>query len=220
MTRKPPDIDFTLRRPFIKFSGDKILQTIKDYKDADIEIATLALDELKLRNKAKRITQAQKLFRNAKFKPIPWLQSARDSLTILERPKKGNYQGHLYVVLIEGYKKTNEYYGAYVGSSKYRPETRFKQHKEGKHASNIVKRRGLQLLQSLCWPWQTVPGSKGERILWESALNRSLAEVIPKVSGDFRPSGEWPSEFQVRLQKKLGDDGLDQGIWKEPKPSS
>ena len=64
MTRKPPDIDFTLRRPFITFSGDEILADIKDYKDADIEIATLALDELKWRKKAKRITQAQKLFRH------------------------------------------------------------------------------------------------------------------------------------------------------------
>ena len=67
MTRKPPDIDFVLRRPFIKYSGDKILQTIEDHiltKDADIEIATLALDELKWRKKAKRITQAQKLFRH------------------------------------------------------------------------------------------------------------------------------------------------------------
>ena len=29
MTRKPPDIDFVLRRPFMQFSGDKILQTIE-----------------------------------------------------------------------------------------------------------------------------------------------------------------------------------------------
>ncbi|MDC0189744.1 hypothetical protein OAJ77_00760 [Rhodospirillales bacterium] len=206
MTRKPPDIDFVLRRPFIQFSGDEILAAIEAHiltDVANIEIATLALDELKLRKKAKRITLAQKLFRSAGFKPIPWLQSARDSLTILERPKKGNYQGHLYVVLIEGYTKTNKYYGAYVGSSRYRPETRFKQHKEGKHASNIVNRRGLHPLQSLLWPWQTVPGGKTERILWESALNRCLDQVIPKVSGDFRPSGEWPSEFQRPLQAIL-----------------
>ena len=113
----------------------------------------------------------------------------------------------------------NGYYGAYVGSSRYRPERRFKQHKEGKHASNIVKRRGLQPLQSLFWPWQTVPGVNAERILWESALNRCLDQVIPKVSGDFRPSKEWPEEFQVRLQKKLGGERLDPGVWEEPKPS-
>ena len=92
MPRKPPDIDFTLRRPFILSSGDKILQTIEAQmltEDVDIEIATLALDELKRRKKAKRITQqAQKRFREAGIKPIPWLQNARESLKFLEPPKK------------------------------------------------------------------------------------------------------------------------------------
>ena len=92
MTRKPPDIDFVLRRPFIQFSGDDILEAIEDHistEDADIEIATLALDELKLRKKAKRITQAQKIFRKAGFKPIPWLQSARE--IILPKPNVPAY---------------------------------------------------------------------------------------------------------------------------------
>ena len=46
MTRKPPDIDFVLRRPFIQFSGDEILAAIKNQfltEDVDIEIATLAI---------------------------------------------------------------------------------------------------------------------------------------------------------------------------------
>lgn len=209
MTPMSSNIDFTHQRPFIQFSGDDIFQEIKNQElaeKANIEIATLALDELKRRKKSKRIIQitreAQNLLRDAEIRPIPWLQATRESLSILKSPKKGKYQGHLYVVLIEGYTKGNGYYGAYVGSSMYRPETRFKQHKDGINASSIVNRRGLQLLQSLCWPWRTVPGGK-ERTLWESALNRCLAEVIPKVSGDFHSSGEWPAKFQRPLQNLL-----------------
>jgi len=215
MTRNTPDIDFTLGRPFIQFSGDDILVAIKNQfltEDVDIEIATLALDELKRRKKAKRITQqAQKRFREAGIKPIPWLQSARDSLKFLEPPKKKNHKGYLYVILKDGFKERKGFYVPYVGVSAKRPEVRFKEHKSGVRAGRGLEKRGIQLLRSLCWPgysengkWKTVPNGNRERYLWESALHICLQTTIPEVAGDVQfQLDEWPKDFQIRLQRKL-----------------
>src|SRR5262249_4411282 len=117
------------------------------------------------------------------------------------------YQGHLYVVLISGFTEQNQFYGAYVGASRYKPETRFQQHKAGYRASRRVKNRGIQVLKSLCWPGRTIPGGKS-RNLWESALNRCLALVVPKVHGDCVPMAEWGNDFQRPLQAiyKLRDE--------------
>ena len=214
MTRKPPDIDFSLRRPFIQFSGDEILAVIKNQfltEDVDIEIATLALDELKRRKKAKRITEAQKLFRNAKFKPIPWLQSARDSLRFLEPPEKKNHKGYLYVILKGGFTERKGFYVPYVGVSAKRPEDRFKEHKSGIKAGRGLPKRGVQLLRSLCWPgydekgdWKTVPNGTPARYYWESALHLCLETSVPEVHGDVQfQLKDWPEDFQVDLQNVM-----------------
>jgi hypothetical protein len=69
------------------------------------------------------------------------------------------------------------------------------QSKSGHNASGIVQKRGLQVLNSLCWPdGKTVPGGR-KLIYWESALNRCLARVIPKVSGDWKPIEEMGRNF-------------------------
>lgn len=196
-------IDFAACRPCFGFKNSFLIETVEHSlspKTMDIELATLAYNELARRKKANR---AKKFFQVSGKQPIPWLQSARSCLDILQPPDAGHYQGHLYVILVGGYSPTNQHYGAYVGSSRYLPETRFQQHKDGKHASRRVNRRGIQLLQSLTWPWRPVPGANQKRIYWESALNRCLAGVIPKVSGDYRPQEDWPSDFQIPLQKQL-----------------
>ena len=215
MTRKLPDIDVSLRRPFIQFSGEKILERIKTQyltEDVDIEIATLALDELKRRKKAKRITQqAQKRFREAGIKPIPWLQSARDSLKFLEPPKKKNHKGYLYVILKGGFKERKGFYVPYVGVSAKRPEVRFKEHKSGIKAGRGLPKRGVQLLRSLCWPgynekgdWKTVPNGTPARYYWESALHLCLETSVPEVHGDVQfQLKDWPEDFQIQLQRKL-----------------
>ena len=201
MSKGNLSINLKVTRPFFQYSAVRLFETIQtslSENPPDLEISTLAYDELKHRKKAGR---AEDLFKKTNLHPIPWLKEAKESLQNLDQPPYGRHQGHLYVVLIEGYTEINGWYGAYVGSSRYRPETRFKQHNEGKNASSIVKRRGHQILHSLCWPWQTVPGAKGERILWESALNRCLATKVPKVSGDFTLQKEWPMDFQRPLQR-------------------
>ena len=81
MTYNHPNIDFSLKRPFLEFSGDRLLETVEQKLlpvTLDIEIATMALDELKRRKKSTRKARdAQNLFRKAGIKPIPWLQGAR-----------------------------------------------------------------------------------------------------------------------------------------------
>ena len=214
MTRKPPDIDFTLGRPFIKFSGEKILERIKTQyltEDVDIEIATLALDELKRRKKAKRITEAQNTFRKKGIEPIPWLQNARESLKFLEPPKKKNHKGYLYVILKDGFKERKGFYVPYVGVSAKRPEVRFKEHKSGIKAGRGLPKRGVQLLRSLCWPgynekgdWKTVPNGTPARYYWESALHLCLETSVPEVHGDVQfQLKDWPEDFQVGCREML-----------------
>jgi hypothetical protein len=132
--------------------------------EPDIEKATEAYDELIRRGRAKIVKKAKMIFANTKIKPIPWLASAKNSLEILEPPSPGQYQGHLYVVLVGGFTEQSQFYGAYVGSSRYTPETRFKQHKNGQNASKLVKNRGLQVLRSLCWPNNRTVGGPRSRM--------------------------------------------------------
>jgi hypothetical protein len=168
-------------------------------------VATLAYNELLHRNKEK---PANKKFEEANLHPIPWLESARKSLSILEMPGDGRYQGHLYVILKSGFTEGSGYYGAYVGSSKLKPENRFKEHKAGIRSARGIPERGEQILRSLCWPWRTVPGAKKERKEWESALNRCLSTVVPKVHGDFYLVEEWPEGFQIPLKRQIQKEEL------------
>jgi hypothetical protein len=199
-----------LDRPIKSFLGDELLEVVErslQGDQPDIEIATEVLDEAIRRDNRKIIRKIENIFRQTDIRPIPWLADAKRSLSVLELPPFGHYQGHLYVVLISGFTKQNQFYGAYVGSSKYTPATRFQQHKSGRNSAGIVQRRGLQVLKSLCWPdGKTVPGGR-KLIFWENALNRCLARVIPKVSGDWKPIEEWEENFQKPLRAALATLG-------------
>ena len=215
MTDLFPKLDFNLNRPLIEFSGENLLETVEKKLSPgtiDIEIATLALDELEQRRKATRKARAaKKVFNEAGIKPIPWLQDARESLKFMEPTVKKNHRGYLYVILKSGYSKRNGFYSAYVGSSKHPPEIRFQQHKKGEFSARGLPKRGEQILRSLCWPgikdngkWKTVPNSKELRLLWESALHICLETAVLKVTGDVKyPLETWPDNFQAELQKRI-----------------
>jgi hypothetical protein len=196
-----------MERPVRFLLGAELLEIVDrslQRDDPDIERATEAYDEAIRRDNKKIIRKIQTVFQRTNTRAIPWLADAKRSLDVLELPPPGHFQGHLYVVLISGYTEQNQYYGAYVGSSKYTPATRFQQHKSGYNASRIVQKRGLQVLNSLCWPdGKTVPGGR-KLIYWESALNRCLVCVIPKVSGDWKPIEEWEKAFQKPLRGLCG----------------
>jgi hypothetical protein len=193
-----------MERPIRSALGKELLAIVEQSlqrEEVDIEQATEAYNEAIRRDNEKIIRQIRNIFKRTNTVPIPWLADAKRSLGVLELPPSGHHQGHLYVVLISGFTKQYQSYGVYVGSTRYTPVTRFKQHKTGHHSSGIVQKRGLQVLKALCWPdGETVPGGK-KLIVWESALNRCLARVIPKVSGDWKPIEEWGENFQNPLRK-------------------
>ena len=149
------------------------------------------------------------MLRDREIEPIPWLADAKKKLKLLNPPIEGQrYQAHLYAILIEGYTETNGIYGVYVGVSRYTPENRFKQHKEGAHAANLVKNRGIQVLHSLCWPWRTVPGGREERLLWETALHHCLELAVSRVRGDTVKLEDIPPDFQALLYERRQADSI------------
>ena len=102
-----------------------------------------------------------------------------------------NYTTSLYVILRDGYTEMNGRYGIYVGQTANTSERRFKEHMAGINAGNGLQKHGIQLMRSLMWPWQKVPGAM--RLFYESALHTAL-EIGntngPKVSGDVVPTDE------------------------------
>ena len=70
----------------------------------------------------------------------------------------------------------------------------------GINAGKGLQKNGIQLMRSLMWPWQKVPGAK--RLYYESALHKALEignASGPIVSGDVVPTENWPAEFQGSL---------------------
>jgi hypothetical protein len=176
-------MNWNTERPMRERMKPELETTIQDTLAADrpnLELATLCLEELRLRGKARK---AEWMFERSTWQPIPWLPAALDAVKGMERPPAGHYAGHLYVILIDGYSARNGHYGAYVGVTGKRPETRFDQHRRGVHAARRHHRM-LQLLPSLYAPIGLVPGDKEGRRTWETKLHETLATVIPRVTGD------------------------------------
>jgi hypothetical protein len=175
----------------------------------NIEVASLALFELEQRSR-KAARNAEDNIRHHLFRvghePIPWLFDAREKLKYLsfEEVPNDNYTTSIYVILRDGYTKQNGRYGIYVGQTANTPEHRFEEHLNGINAGRGLQEHGLQLMQSLMWPWQKVPG--GMNRYYETALHRALEidnNAGPKVSGDLVSMDEWPEGFQDHLKAML-----------------
>ena len=197
-------------RPFSSLETNEIEQgTIEGltFSRPDLETATLALAELKPRTKhAARLAEEHinSRLREINHRPIPWLLRVRENLKILtfkDEPNE-NYTNSLYVILRDGYTEQNGRYGVYVGQTTRTPEDRFEEHMAGINAGNGLQKNGIQLMRSLMWPWQKVPGAM--RLYYESALHKALEignTSGPKVSGDAKEVETWPAEFQEPLAK-------------------
>ncbi len=83
---------------------------------------------------------------------------------------------HLYVVLLEGFGRNGDELGFYVGETRYRPENRFSQHRQGIRASGVVQRRGTRLLPKLVKHLNPLSRAEAKR------LERELAERL-KAAG-------------------------------------
>lgn len=199
-------------RPFSNLSTKEIVQGAIEGLDLtrpDLEVATIALSELEHRTLNAALNgmlEIQDILTARGHQTIRWLLQARKSLNILtfdDKPNE-NYTNSLYVILRDGYTEQNGRYGIYVGQTANTPEHRFKEHMAGINAGNGLQKNGIQLMRSLMWPWQKVPGAK--RFYYESALHKALeigniAEL--KVTGDVVPIEEWPENFQNKLRKYI-----------------
>ena len=183
------DLDFTKERPLIEFSNndmDKLSFFCFDKDNLNLEIATLIYEELKLRksSSSKKILDSLLLkFSSAGHEPIKWLKDARAIMkTIKNIDTKPNYTNSIYIILRDGFTDQNQKYGVYVGQTSKSIEERFIEHMSGVNSGRGVEKYGIQLLKSL-WLYGKVRGSK--RLYYETKVNVTLQEVIPKVSGDF-----------------------------------
>ena len=96
------------------------------------------------------------LFLKNGVRPEAWIHKARKAAKDVKRTTRGRH--HLYVLAFDGCGEDGKGIGLYVGRSRYRPETRFKEHASGlaeKRAArrfrltrNGAKHRPLALLPS------------------------------------------------------------------------
>lgn len=200
--------ELSVERPFIQQQAPSLVDAAKEglsKQYPDLELATLALLELEHRESSKALTSASKIrlaLREKGHQPIPWLMHARRNLKFLkfeDKPKK-NYTNSLYVILRDGFSENNGRYGIYVGETTKTVGERFEQHISGIKAGRGLPKHGIQLLYSLMWPWQKVPGKMN--LFYESALHLALAVDNgsgPKVTGNTQKVNDWPNGFQSRL---------------------
>ena len=174
----------------------------------DLEVATVVLAELEQRSrKAARI--AEKNIENnldqIGHEPIKWLFRVRENIKYLsfEDAPNDHYTTSLYVILRDGVTQIGRY-RMYVGQTKNTPEHRFEEHLTGVNSGRGLQKNGLQLMRSLMWPWQKVPGKRN--CLYESALHMALGlggANGPKISGDVIAFEKWPKGFQASLVEML-----------------
>ena len=205
--------DLSVERPFIQQQAPFLVDAAKEglsRQYPDLELATLALLELEHRESSKALTSASKIrlaLREKGHQPIPWLMHARRNLKFLkfeDKPKK-NYTNSLYVILRDGFSENNGRYGIYVGETTKTVEERFEQHISGIKAGRGLPKHGIQLLYSLMWPWQKVPGKMN--LFYESALHLALAVNNgsgPKVTGNTQKINDLPEGFQQKLLIQIG----------------
>ena len=204
--------DLNVERPFIQQQAPFLVDAAEEglkRKYPDLELATLAILELEHRGSPKALTSASKIrlaLREKGHQPIPWLMQARSNLKFLkfqDKPKK-NYTNSLYVILRDGFSENNGKYGLYVGETTKTVEERFEQHISGIRAGRGLPKHGIQLLYSLMWPWQKVPGKMN--LFYESALHVALAidnGSRIKVTGNTQEINDWPDGFQDKLISRV-----------------
>ena len=183
------DLDFIKDRPLIECSNDflhELSVSCFTINELNLEIATLIYEELKLRKSSiskKILSDVLLKFSSVNHEPIIWLNNARLIIKQIRKISNNSKNSHsIYVILRDGYSKQNKRYGVYVGETSKTPEERFLQHKSGIKSARGIPKYGIQLLQSL-WPYGKVNSCK--KLCYETKLNMTLKEAIPKVSGNF-----------------------------------
>ncbi len=173
----------------------------------DIEIATLALNELQTRfqkNHKDKINNSIKTLKDAfqehQRVPIPWLKEAREIVSRLKNLGDiGKGKHNTYVILIDGFSNQKGTYGVYVGETSQSPEERFKEHQAGIRSGKGTKDRSIQLMRSLM-PFTNF--RRKNKDYYETYLHQSLAQTMIKEPYYLRVNGN--TELKIsELPKKL-----------------
>ena len=202
-------------RPFVQLQASQLVKGSIEglsFTTPDLETATLALFELKIRSSTRAEAAAKEIettIQSIGHQPIHWLMQARKNLQLLKYHETPNdqYTNSIYVILRDGYTEQNGRYGLYVGETSKTVGERFSQHLSGIDAGRGLQDHGMQLMYSLMWPWQKVPGAK--RLYYEAALHKALElknENGPKVSGNAEVIDNWPKRFQSKLLRELAEN--------------
>lgn len=185
-----PGLNYAHPKPFRNWTDPQMTAAIGGWLSTNppgLELATLAYEELKSR---RCDLDAGMKFAEAGLPPIPWLIEAgnvvRETFTnnVLETQKTGRMGASIYVILRHGYTEENGTYGVYVGSTGKSPGQRCSEHRKGIRSARGLPRYGIEPLWSLFHFINPVPSAREGREEWETRLHETLAQVVPKVTGD------------------------------------
>jgi predicted GIY-YIG superfamily endonuclease len=101
------------------------------------------------------------------MRDIEWLPLVYEVAARFRANDRG--RTNIYLVLLDYSDSRNEPHAVYVGMSRYSPERRFDQHKQGIRAAGSVLRRGLEVLTGPTQHLQNIKRSDAARIEVELA---------------------------------------------------
>jgi hypothetical protein len=177
-------------RPFASWEEQDIVKHAKKAADeGDIETFNYCIAELSPKHRHTPLTVWLDILESAQLKgisPIDWLEKAAEATGQFTPATAGKH--HLYIVLLSGLRGKKPGYGLYVGETSKPPETRFKEHTEGKRNrkgplySRVVYRHCECLLPSLYNHLN--PLSRAEAKVLEGKIAEALRlEGIPTYGG-------------------------------------
>lgn len=189
------DVDLNSDRPFIQWQNASLIDLVNEALNRPwqaIEIATLALDEAKKRNRVKTFEKIKAAFSKSGVMPIPWLDDARITIKNLtnsfEKPKSG--MSSVYFILVSGFSEQNGTYGCYVGQTsttklhpfRDRVTKRISQHFDGVKSARGLQKRGIEPLWSLNFFTGTLRAKNIQEK--ETSCNVALQNLNIKTKGD------------------------------------
>lgn len=113
--------------------------------EGDLEKTTYLYDYLTLRKRTRYRDKLAREMASMDAEPIAFLSLAREIAQGFQKTTSG--RNHVYVILLDGYKKYR--YGLYVGQTSRKVENRYKQHREGGRFSAKCHSKMKILLPSL-----------------------------------------------------------------------
>ncbi len=109
---------------------------------------------------------------------VEWLPSVYEIALTFRASAKG--RSNIYLALLDYRDCRADWYGVYVGMSKYSPVDRFDQHKAGIRAAGSVLQRGLEVLTGPTMHLQYIQRAEAVRIEEELAQALSAAGIFVK----------------------------------------